>query len=101
MNEETVRKKIWLLRISTQAKEELLALWHRNKRIVESILAFIRKHRHLSESLLLGAIVAFLLCQIPVIGSFLGLLALVTAGACGLIRELRVQLAEAFAIPAT
>ena len=101
MNEETVRKKIWLLRISEDAKQSLLALWKRARHLVENILAFIRKHRHLSESLLLGAIVAFLLTQLPVIGNFLALLALVTAGAVGLMRELKAQLAEVFAEPAT
>ena len=101
MNEETVRKKIWLLRISEDAKQSLLALYRSSKHLVEGILAFIRKHRHLSESLLLGAVVAFLLCQLPWLGSFLGLVALVTAGAVGLMREMKAQLAEVFGEPAT
>jgi hypothetical protein len=99
MNEETVRKKIWLLHIAERAKQELLALWHRNKRLVEAIIGFIRKHRRLGESLLLGAIVAFLLCQLPWIGDFLGLIALVTSGAVGLMRELRAQLVESLSVP--
>ena len=101
MNEKTVRKKIWLLRISEDAKQSLLALWKRAHHLGENILAFIRKHRHLSESLLLGAVVAFLLCQLPWIGNFAALLALVVSGAVGLMREMRAQLAEVFGEPAT
>jgi hypothetical protein len=100
MTERTARSRIRRLRIPRDAKEALLRLWHRCKALVEAILNFIRRHRHLSESLLLGAIVAFLLTQLPVIGNFLALLALVTSGAVGLMRELKVQLAEAFAEPA-
>jgi hypothetical protein len=101
MTERTARSRIRKLRIPRDAKEALLRLWRRCKALVEAILNFIRRHRHLSESLLLGAIVAFLLCQIPVLGTFLGLVALVTAGAVGLMRELRSQLEETFAEPAT
>ena len=101
MTEETAKNRICKLRIPQDAKDALLRLYRRAKTLVESILAFIRKHRHLSESLLLGAIVAFLLTQLPVIGNFLALLALVTAGAVGLMRELKAQLAEVFAEPAT
>ena len=38
---------------------------------------------------LLGAIVAFLLNKVPLLGGFLALCALVTAAAIGLLRELR------------
>lgn len=96
MTKRTVKQRICKLRIPKEAKEALLRLWLKSKALVESILNFIRRHQHLTEALLLGAIVAFLLSQIPVLGSFLGLLALVTSGAVGLMREIRSQLAETF-----
>lgn len=96
MTEKTVKARVRKLNIPKDAKDALLRLWTRSRALVESILNFIRRHRHLSEALLLGAIVAFLLSQLPVLGTFLGLVALVTAGSVGLMRELRAQLAETF-----
>ena len=46
--------------------------------------------------MILGCIVAFLLTKTPLIGGFLGLCALVTAAAMGLMRELREDLTKFF-----
>jgi hypothetical protein len=74
MTEESAKNRICKLRIPQDAKVALLRLYRRARAMVEAILNFIRRYRHLSESLLLGAIVAFLLTQLPVIGNFLALL---------------------------
>ena len=86
------------LRVPDRVKEDLCRLAQKGKSLVEKILLFLRRHRQFAECLLLGAIVAFLLTQIPVIGNFLGLLALVTAGAVGLARELKESLNETFGL---
>ncbi len=39
------------------------------------ILRFIRSHREFAEAMLLGAIVAFLLNKVPLLGGFLALCA--------------------------
>lgn len=101
MTRRTVERRIRKLKIPQDAKECLLRLWTKSKALIESILTFIRQHRHLSESLLVGAIVAFLLCKLPWIGDFLGLLVLMAASAVGLMRELRAQMGEALAVPPT
>lgn len=99
MTAKTIKKRIHKLDIPEDAKQGLLRLWARSKALVESILTFIRRHRHLSELLLVGAIIAFLLCQLPWIGNVLGLIVLATAGAIGLMRELRAQMGEALTVP--
>jgi uncharacterized protein involved in cysteine biosynthesis len=98
MTRKTLLKNIRKLRVSDRVKEELARLSVRSKKLVENILLFLRRHRQLAESLLLGAIVAFLLTQIPVLGHFLGLCALVTSGAIGLMREMNEALKSTFGL---
>ena len=88
--------RIARLKICQQAKEALHRLAEELPRLVEKILNFIRRHRQFSEALLLGAVVAYLLTLIPLIGNFFALVALVTAGAVGLARELQAQLHQTF-----
>jgi hypothetical protein len=55
-------------------------------------------HRRFGETMILGCVIAFLLAQIPWIGGFLALCALVTSAAMGLMRELREDLTKFFDI---
>ena len=85
------------LDIPAKAKAELLMLWHRARTVAEGIVRFIQRHREFGEAILLGALIAFLLSQIPWIGGFLALCALVTAAAIGVLKELREDIAGLFA----
>ena len=89
---EQIRK----LDIPAKAKAELLMLWHRARRMVEAAIRFIQRHREFGEAILLGAIIAYLLSQVPWIGGFLALCALVTAAAIGVLKELREDIAGLF-----
>ena len=82
--------------IPAKAKAELLMLWHRARRMVEAAIRFIQRHREFGEAILLGAIIAYLLSQVPWIGGFLALCALVTAAAIGVLKELREDIAGLF-----
>ena len=84
------------LDIPAKAKADLAMLYTRAKKLARAILRFLKSHRQFGESLLLGALVAFLLSKVPFIGGFLGLCALVTAAAIGLMRELREDLTKLF-----
>lgn len=88
--------RIKRLDIPARAKAELLMLWHRAKHLVERILQFLERHREFAEAMLLGAIAAFLLANIPWIGGFLALCALVTAAAVGVLKEIRADLEQLF-----
>ncbi len=85
------------LNIPAKVKAELAILATQAQGLVISIINFIRRHRKFGEAMILGAIAAYLLAQVPLIGSFLSLCALVTAAAIGLCRELKEDLAQAFA----
>lgn len=100
ITKDKVRKIIARLRaldIPQRAKADLLLLWHYASSLVEKIIAFIRRHKHLTECLVLGAIVAFLVGQVPFIGGFFALMTLVTAAAYGLMAELQNELETVFA----
>jgi membrane-bound metal-dependent hydrolase YbcI (DUF457 family) len=84
------------LNIPAKVKAELLMLWAKAKKLVETIIRFIQRHREFAHTILLGAIVAWLLAHIPWIGSFLALCALVTAAAIGVLKELRIDIAGLF-----
>ena len=77
------------LDIPAKCKAELAMLCAKAKKLGMRILRFLRSHREFAEAMLLGAIVAFLLNKVPLLGGFLALCALVTAAAIGLLRELR------------
>lgn len=89
--------RIRALNIPQRAKADLLLLWSCSSRLVEKIIAFIKRHTHLTECLVLGAIVAFLVGQVPFIGGFFALMTLVTAPAVGLMSELQRELETVFA----
>ena len=89
-------EEIKKLDIPAKAKAELLMLWHKARRLVEAVLRFVQRHREFGAAILLGAIIAYLLSQIPWIGGFLALCALVTAAAIGVLKELREDIASLF-----
>ena len=99
MTQKEVVNEIKELDLSGRVKAELLKLWFKCKEIVERLIAFIKRHKDLAECLALGAIVAFLISQLPFMGNFLALLALVTSGAVGLMLEMRNYLSQMFAQP--
>ncbi len=84
------------LNIPAKVKAELAILATQAQGLVLSIINFIRRHRKFGEAMVLGAISAFILAQVPLIGSFLSLCALVTAAAIGLCREMKEDLTQAF-----
>ena len=84
------------LDIPARCKAELALLCVRAKDLGLKVLRFIRRHRHIAESILLGAAIGWLLCYIPIIGGFLSLVALATSVAAGMVKELREQLAALF-----
>jgi hypothetical protein len=96
MSKCTIIEEIKKLDIPAKAKAELLMLWHKARKLVEGIIRFIQRHREFGEAILLGALIAFLLSQIPWIGGFLALCALITAAAIGVLKELREDIATLF-----
>jgi len=84
------------LDIPSKCKAELAMLYAKCKRLALAVIKFLMMHRRFGEAMILGCIVAFLLTRIPWIGGFLGLCALVTAAAMGLMRELREDLTKFF-----
>lgn len=99
MTQKEVVEEIKALDLPAKVKAELLRLWFKCKEIVEKLLAFITRHKDLAECLALGALVAFLIAQLPWLGNFLALLALVTSAAVGLMLEMRNYLSQMFAQP--
>jgi len=96
MNYREIIDRIKKLDIPARAKAELLMMWARAKGLVERILKFLERHREFAEAMLLGTIAAFLLANIPWIGGFLALCALVTAAAVGVLKEIRSDLEQLF-----
>lgn len=96
MSNCTIIEDIRKLDIPAKAKAELVLLWHKAQKLVEAIIRFLQRHREFGHAILLGAIVAWLLSQIPWIGGFLALCALVTAAAIGVLKELREDIASLF-----
>ena len=96
MNYHEIVDRIKRLDIPPKCKAELLMIWHRARILGERILSFIEHHQELSEALLIGAIMAFLLAHIPWIGGLLALCALVTATAIGLMKQMRSDLEQLF-----
>lgn len=97
MHINDVINRIRRLNIPQRAKEQLFLLYSRARKLVSGILRFLERHRRFGESVLLGALVAYLLSRIPWIGGFLALCALVTSAALGLLRELREDIDSLFA----
>ena len=96
MNASDAFNAINRMNLAAKVKAELFKFWTCFRNVGNKIIAFIKRHKHLSEALLLGAIVAFLCSQMPGIGGFLALLALVTSAAVGLMLELRDSLNSMF-----
>ena len=96
MSKCTFLDEIRKLDIPGKAKAELSILFAKARRLAVAILRFLKAHRRFAEALLLGAIVAFLLTKIPLLGNFLALVALATSSAIGLMRELREDLTKFF-----
>lgn len=86
------------LNIPSACKAELTLLYSKCATLAGAIIRFIRRHRRFGEAVILGCIVAFLLAQVPWIGGFLGLCALVTSAAIGLMNELKEDLTKFFDI---
>jgi len=86
------------LHIPSKCKAELAMLYSKCKRLAAAIVRFVKSHRQFGEAMILGCIIAYLLGQVPWIGGFLALCALVTAAAMGLMRELREDLTKFFDI---
>lgn len=84
------------LNIPARAKAELLMLYAKARHIVEKLIAFLHRHREFAETLLIGAIIAFLLAQIPWIGGFLALCALVSVAAVACLNSLRADIERLF-----
>jgi hypothetical protein len=86
------------LNIPSQCKAELVLLYAKSQKLAAAIIRFLKMHRRFGETMILGCVIAFLLAQIPWIGGFLALCALVTSAAMGLMRELREDLTKFFDI---
>jgi hypothetical protein len=82
--------------VPARAKAELLMIWCRAQKVAEGIVRFAQRHRHFAESLLLGAIMAYLVSFIPWLGGLAALCALVTSAAIGVLKELREDIASLF-----
>jgi hypothetical protein len=96
MNYREIVDRIRRLDIPARAKTELLMLATRTRKLVERILDVMERNRHFTEAALLGAIAAFLLSQIPWLGGFLALVALITACAIGVLRQIHADLTQLF-----
>lgn len=99
MTTQEAVKEIKELDLPARVKAELLRMYFKMREVAIAILEFLKRHKQLGECLALGAIVAFLLAQLPFLGSFLALLALVTASAVGLMLEMRNYLTQIFTMP--
>ena len=86
------------LNIPAKCKAELTLLYAKCQRLATAIIRFLKTHRRFGESMMLGCIIAYLIGQVPWIGGFLALCALVTAAAIGMMRELREDLSKFFDI---
>jgi hypothetical protein len=86
------------LDIPSKCKAELTLLYAKCKRLAAAIVRFIKRHRKFGEAMILGCAVGWLLVQVPWIGGFLALCALVTSAAIGLMNELREDLTKFFDI---
>lgn len=90
-------ERIKRLNIPEESKQALVLFWTRSKLLVERILDFVDRHREFAESILLGAVIALLLYQIPWLGGFFALITLVTAAAIGVLKELRSDMDDILA----
>jgi hypothetical protein len=90
------------LDIPARAKAELALLCTKARELGRKIIRFMKRHRHLGEAAVLGAVIAYLFCHIPIIGGFLALVSMALSVATGVLMELKESLAALFAadIPA-
>jgi len=90
------------LDIPARAKAELAILCAKARDLGRHCIAFVKRHRHLGESIVLGCLIAYLLFYVPFVGGFLGLCALALTISSGVLRELQESIAALFSadIPA-
>ena len=96
MTKCNIIEEIKELDIPARAKAELLLLWAKAQKLVEAIIRFIQRHREFAHTMILGALIAYLIGHIPWIGGFLALCTLFTAAAIGVLNELREDIASLF-----
>jgi hypothetical protein len=84
------------LNIPSRLRGEVFALCVRARELGRKVIAFIKRHRHLGESIVLGCLIAYLLFYVPFIGGFLGLCALALTISSGVLRELQESIAALF-----
>ena len=83
--------------LCAKVKAELLILYRAARDIAVRTIIFILNRPHLIAALILGSIICYLLTAlVPWIGGFLGLMALITFAAIGLMYELKKELVEQF-----
>ena len=96
MNSGKIIGRIGSLDLPAKVKAELTLLWYRAGRLGKAVVKFVESHRRFGGSMALGIALAYLLTQIPWVGGFLAMCALVTAAAIGLMREMREDLIRLF-----
>lgn len=89
-------ERIRALNIPQRAKAELFLLWSHARWLAEKVIGFVARHHSLGECLVLGAIVAYLLASVPLLGGFFALVALVTAASVGLMVEMIKEIESVF-----
>lgn len=86
------------LNIPSRAKAELLLLCARAKELGRKIIRFVKRHKHICENAVIGAILAYMMLFIPgLLGSFLALVAMALSVSAGVLRELQDSIASLFA----
>lgn len=79
-------------RIPRLAREAFLFMQAHTRQAIRVVIRFAVRHSALIENLVIGAIVACLLAQIPYIGAFLATIALAAAAGAGLLIDLLRQI---------
>jgi len=96
-NGKSLFAEISNLKISARAKAELAILCARAKKLGRAIISFVRRHKHICENAVIGAILAHLMLLVPgLLGSFLALATMALSVSNGVLRELQESLAALF-----
>ena len=98
MTKNELLQRIRDLRIPEKTREVLRRMCVKLRAWVEKIVLFIRRHRGFCEAMIIGAIAAYLLIHVPLIGAALAQTAIITAAAVGLMKELSSAMKEAFGL---
>jgi uncharacterized membrane protein len=99
LNLKTVRMRVSRLFATRLTKRQLRLLSRRITSLAKYIWSFLKRHRQLSEGILVGALAAILLVQLPWIGDLLAILCVSAGAFVGMIRELMGLLDESFNQP--